>query len=140
MGTSATRLACAADISRRSPPGKAFRVSCAILGRIETRKSTRIRCLPWEVVIALDVPLLARLQRETTSGAAVLTRDETKLLSSSDGRFTACALFPFDLERAASRAEPSRERGRARTWNTGKFNRDLGRRRNQHAARAFIKK
>jgi transcriptional regulator with XRE-family HTH domain len=74
-------------------------VSRAMLGQIETGKSTPTISLLWKVATALDVPFATLLAAETTSGTAVLRREEAKLLSSSDGRFTSRALFPFDSER-----------------------------------------
>jgi transcriptional regulator with XRE-family HTH domain len=70
-----------------------------MLGQIETGKSTPTISLLWKVATALDVPFATLLAAETTSGTAVLRREEAKLLSSSDGRFTSRALFPFDSER-----------------------------------------
>ena len=70
-----------------------------MLGQIETGKSTPTISLLWKVATALDVPFATLLAAETTSGTAVLRRDEAKVLSSSDGRFTSRALFPFDSER-----------------------------------------
>src|ERR1700728_1034335 len=66
-------------------------VSRAMLGQIETGKSTPTISLLWKVATALDVPFATLLAAETTSGTAVLRREEAKLLSSSDGRFTSRA-------------------------------------------------
>jgi transcriptional regulator with XRE-family HTH domain len=74
-------------------------VSRAMLGQIETGKSTPTISLLWKVATALDIPFATLLAAESTSGTAVLRRDEAKVLSSSDGRFTSRALFPFDSER-----------------------------------------
>ena len=74
-------------------------VSRAMLGQIETGKSTPTIGLLWKVATALDVPFAYLLATNASSGTAVLRREEAKLLSSSDGRFTSRALFPFDSER-----------------------------------------
>jgi transcriptional regulator with XRE-family HTH domain len=74
-------------------------VSRAMLGQIETGKSTPTISLLWKVATALDVPFANLLAAQPTSGTAVLRRDGAKVLSSSDGRFTSRALFPFDSER-----------------------------------------
>lgn len=74
-------------------------VSRAMLGQIETGKSTPTISLLWKVATALDVPFANLLATQPTHGTAVLRREEAKLLSSSDGRFTSRALFPFDHER-----------------------------------------
>ena len=74
-------------------------VSRAMIGQIETGKSTPTISLLWKIATALDVPFATLLAAEATSGTAVLRRDEAKVLSSSDGRFTSRALFPFDNER-----------------------------------------
>jgi transcriptional regulator with XRE-family HTH domain len=74
-------------------------VSRAMLGQIETGKSTPTISLLWKVATALDVPFATLLAAEPTSGTVLLRRDEAKVLSSSDGRFTSRALFPFDSER-----------------------------------------
>jgi transcriptional regulator with XRE-family HTH domain len=74
-------------------------VSRAMLGQIETGKSTPTISLLWKVATALDVPFATLLAAEPTSGTVVLRRDDAKVLTSSDGRFTSRALFPFDSER-----------------------------------------
>lgn len=74
-------------------------VSRAMLGQIETGKSTPTISLLWKVATALEVPFANLLAAPTTPGTCVLRRDEAKVLSSSAGRFTSRALFPFDNER-----------------------------------------
>jgi transcriptional regulator with XRE-family HTH domain len=74
-------------------------VSRAMLGQIETGKSTPTINLLWKVATALDVPFANLLAAQTTQGTTVLRRDTAKVLSSSDGRFTSRALFPFENER-----------------------------------------
>jgi len=74
-------------------------VSRAMLGQIETGKSTPTISLLWKIATALDVPFANLLAAQTASGTAVLRSEEAKVLSSSDGRFSSRALFPFDGER-----------------------------------------
>jgi len=74
-------------------------VSRAMLGQIETGKSTPTISLLWKVATALDVPFANLLAVEATRGAAVLRREAARVLSSSDGRFTSRALFPSEIER-----------------------------------------
>ncbi|CAL8973082.1 helix-turn-helix domain-containing protein [Rhodoplanes serenus] len=71
-------------------------VSRAMLGQIETGKSTPTIALLWKVAIALGVPFATLLTAEKHAGALVLRRDRAKVLASSEGRFTSRALFPFD--------------------------------------------
>lgn len=70
-----------------------------MLGQIETGKSTPTISLLWKVATALDVPFANLLAAQATHGTAVLRREAAKVLSSSDGRFTSRALFPFESER-----------------------------------------
>lgn len=74
-------------------------VSRAMLGQIETGKSTPTISLLWKVATALDVPFANLLAAHATPGTAVLRREVAKVLSSNDGRFTSRALFPFENER-----------------------------------------
>jgi transcriptional regulator with XRE-family HTH domain len=74
-------------------------VSRAMLGQIETGKSTPTISLLWKVATALDIPFATLLAAEPMSGTVALRCDGAKVLSSSDGRFTSRALFPFDSER-----------------------------------------
>ena len=76
-------------------------VSRAMLGQIETGKSTPTISLLWKVATALDVPFANLLAAQAVHGTAVLRHDAAKVLSSSDGRFTSRALFPFENERRA---------------------------------------
>ena len=77
-------------------------VSRAMLGQIETGKSTPTISLLWKVATALDVPFANLLAVEATRGTAVLRREAARVLSSSDGRFTSRALFPSEIERASN--------------------------------------
>jgi transcriptional regulator with XRE-family HTH domain len=74
-------------------------VSRAMLGQIETGKSVPTISLLWKVATALGVPFATLTASEETPGTIVLRRDRSKVLGSSDGRFTSRALFPFDIER-----------------------------------------
>jgi transcriptional regulator with XRE-family HTH domain len=57
------------------------------------------RAMLWKVATALGVPFATLVATRQLRGTAVLRRDEAKILSSSDGRFTSRALFPFETER-----------------------------------------
>lgn len=74
-------------------------VSRAMLGQIETGRSTPTISLLWKVATALDVPFANLLAAQATPGTALLRREAAKVLSSSDGLFTSRALFPFENER-----------------------------------------
>lgn len=74
-------------------------VSRAMLGQIETGKSTPTIALLWKVATALGVPFATLLATRNQTGTVVLRKGQEKLLSSSCGRFTSRALFPFDEKR-----------------------------------------
>ena len=74
-------------------------VSRAMLGQIETGKSTPTIGLLWKVATALDVPFSSLLASEAASGTIVLRSEDAKVLNSKDGNFTSRALFPFSEER-----------------------------------------
>jgi transcriptional regulator with XRE-family HTH domain len=74
-------------------------VSRAMLGQVENGKSTPTIALLWKVATALGVPFATFIDVEHTGGTVVLRKNDEKVLSSSDGRFTSRALFPFDAER-----------------------------------------
>jgi transcriptional regulator with XRE-family HTH domain len=78
---------------------KASGVSRAMLGQIETGKSTPTIALLWKVATALEVPFATLIAAQDETGTVVLRKNHEKLLSSSCGRFTSRALFPFDGER-----------------------------------------
>jgi transcriptional regulator with XRE-family HTH domain len=80
-------------------PARLSGVSRAMLGQIETGKSAPTISLLWKVATALDVPFATLIAAQELRGTVVLPRDHAKVLSSSDGRFTSRALFPFDSER-----------------------------------------
>jgi transcriptional regulator with XRE-family HTH domain len=75
-------------------------VSRAMLGQIENGKSIPTISLLWKVATALGVPFATLTADAEGQGTVVLTRDSAKILSSSEGRFTSRALFPFDVERS----------------------------------------
>lgn len=74
-------------------------VSRAMLGQIETGKSAPTISLLWKIATALGVPFANLLAAQSTPGTVLLQREKSKVLSSSDGRFTSRALFPFENER-----------------------------------------
>jgi transcriptional regulator with XRE-family HTH domain len=74
-------------------------VSRAMLGQIETGKSTPTIGLLWKVATALGVPFASLIAVDDARGNLILRRASAKLLSSNQGRFTSRALFPFDSER-----------------------------------------
>lgn len=75
-------------------------VSRAMLGQIETGKSVPTISTLWKIATALGVPFAHLLAAEKIQHMAVLRRDDAKVLSSSGGRFTSRALFPYDDERS----------------------------------------
>jgi transcriptional regulator with XRE-family HTH domain len=74
-------------------------VSRGMLGQIELGRSAPTIGLLWKIATALDVTFATLTAAGTGGGTAVLRRDKAKILSSSNGRFTSRALFPFDTER-----------------------------------------
>ncbi len=74
-------------------------VSRAMLGQIETGKSAPTIVVLWKVAGALGVPLASLIASDDDHGTLVLRRGTAKVLSSSQGRYTARALFPLDAER-----------------------------------------
>jgi transcriptional regulator with XRE-family HTH domain len=74
-------------------------VSRAMLGQIETGKSTPTIGLLWKVANGLGAPFAALVASRESPGTIVLRKDKSKVLDSSEGRFRSRALFPFDDER-----------------------------------------
>jgi transcriptional regulator with XRE-family HTH domain len=74
-------------------------VSRAMLGQIETGKSTPTIGLLWKISTSLAVPFASLIAIGNSEGIIVLRREGSKLLSSNQGQFTSRALFPFDSER-----------------------------------------
>jgi transcriptional regulator with XRE-family HTH domain len=89
QGLSLERLAKVAGVSR------------AMLGQIENGKSTPTIALLWKITTALNVPFSAFIDVQDAGGTVVLRKEHGKVLSSSDGRFSSRALFPFDAEHKA---------------------------------------
>jgi len=74
-------------------------VSRAMLSQIENGKSAPTIALLWKVATALGVPFATLIATGQAAGSVVMRRDDAKILTSSDGRFTSRALFPYDSER-----------------------------------------
>ena len=74
-------------------------VSRAMLGQIETGKSTPTISLLWKVAGALEVPFATLINNKEASEVYVLKHENSKTLDSNGGRFKSRALFPFDEER-----------------------------------------
>lgn len=74
-------------------------VSRAMLGQIETGKSTPTISLLWKVATALEVPFATLINTKDSVSTVVLKLEKSKILESSDGRFSSRALFPFDEKR-----------------------------------------
>ncbi|MCX5571537.1 helix-turn-helix domain-containing protein [Kaistia sp. K-TC2] len=74
-------------------------VSRAMLSQIETGKSAPTINLLWKVATALGVPFATLMNGQEARGTTVMLRDKAKILTSSDGRFSSRALFPFSGER-----------------------------------------
>lgn len=74
-------------------------VSRAMLSQIETGKSAPTINLLWKVATALGVPFATLMNGQEARGTTVMLRDRAKILTSSDGRFSSRALFPFSGER-----------------------------------------
>jgi transcriptional regulator with XRE-family HTH domain len=74
-------------------------VSRAMLGQIESGKSTPTISLLWKVASALEVPFATLINDKAASEVFVLKHENSKTLDSNGGRFKSRALFPFDEER-----------------------------------------
>jgi transcriptional regulator with XRE-family HTH domain len=72
---------------------RASGVSRAALSQIETCKSNPTVGVLWKIAVGLGVPF-AELIGAPRSGAAVLRREDSQLLRSSDGRFESRPLTP----------------------------------------------
>jgi transcriptional regulator with XRE-family HTH domain len=86
-GLSMERLSLASGVSR------------GMLGQIELGKSVPTINVLWKIARALNVPFSALIQTPSDGGTTVLRNEDSRLLSSKDGRFTSRALFPFDQPR-----------------------------------------
>lgn len=74
-------------------------VSRAMLGQIETGKSSPTLTILAKIAAALEVSCGSLIIEDDTPSTVLLTRSASKILSSSDGRFTTRALFPYDGDR-----------------------------------------
>ncbi len=74
-------------------------VSRAMLGQIETGKSSPTISILSKIAFALDVPCGSLIAERTEAAITTVTRAKSKILSSSEGRFQTRALFPFDSDR-----------------------------------------
>lgn len=74
-------------------------VSRAMLGQIETGKSAPTISVLWKIATALDVPFASLLASQDERPVVLLPSSKSKILSSSEGRFSSRALFPFDGSR-----------------------------------------
>ena len=135
-------------------------VSRAMLGQIELGQRAPTINVLWKIARALEVTFSALISARTQSGALVLRRAESKILTSKDRSFSSRALFPFDEPRrvefyelrlvgrqrrgrrcapARHEREPRRHRGHRRDRRRGRHAPARGRRldpvRGRHAAR-----
>lgn len=74
-------------------------VSRAMLGQIETGKSSPTISILSKIALALEVPCGSLIADRTEAGFTPVPRAQAKILVSSDGRFQSRALFPFESER-----------------------------------------
>lgn len=74
-------------------------VSRAMLGQVETGKSSPTITILWKIAAALDVPCGSLIAEPRDTALQVLTHAKAKVLSASEGRFQTRALFPYESER-----------------------------------------
>lgn len=74
-------------------------VSRAMLGQIETDKSSPTLNILAKIAAALEVSCGSLIVEDEEPTTALLTRAASKTLSSSDGKFETRALFPYDGDR-----------------------------------------
>ncbi|MGZ9718919.1 helix-turn-helix domain-containing protein [Rhizobium miluonense] len=74
-------------------------VSRAMLGQIETGKSSPTVAILWKIATALDVSCGSLIAEPHETALQVLTHAKAKVLSASEGRFQTRALFPYESER-----------------------------------------
>jgi transcriptional regulator with XRE-family HTH domain len=74
-------------------------VSRAMLGQVETGKSSPTIAILWKIAAALDVPCGSLIAEPRDTVLHVLTHAKAKVLSASEGRFQTRALFPYESER-----------------------------------------
>lgn len=75
-------------------------VSRAMLGQIETGKSSPTLSILAKIAAALDVTCGSLIIEAEEPATVLLTRSTSKVLSSSDGKFETRALFPYDGDRS----------------------------------------
>ena len=74
-------------------------VSRAMLGQIETGKSSPTIAILWKIAAALDVSCGSLIGEPHETTLRILTHANAKVLSASEGRFQTRALFPYESER-----------------------------------------
>jgi transcriptional regulator with XRE-family HTH domain len=74
-------------------------VSRAMLGQIETGRSSPTLSILSKIAAALEVPCASLIVEENDDSTVVLTRSSSKILHGSDGKFQTRALFPFEGQR-----------------------------------------
>lgn len=74
-------------------------VSRAMLGQIETGKSSPTISILSKIALALDIPCGALIAERDEPSIVAISRAKSKILSSSEGKFRTRALFPFENAR-----------------------------------------
>jgi transcriptional regulator with XRE-family HTH domain len=74
-------------------------VSRAMLGQIETGKSSPTLSILSKIAAALEIPCSALIAEREETSIVTIPRSKSKVLFSSEGRFQSRALFPFEGER-----------------------------------------
>ena len=74
-------------------------VSRAMLGQIETGKSSPTLSILSKIALALGIPCAALIAERGDTSIITVPRARSKILASSEGRFRTRALFPFEGER-----------------------------------------
>jgi transcriptional regulator with XRE-family HTH domain len=74
-------------------------VSRAMLSQIELGQSAPTINVAWKICSALGVPFSALVTSKGEATVSVLRAEQSKVLSSRDGRFSSRALFPYDASR-----------------------------------------
>jgi transcriptional regulator with XRE-family HTH domain len=74
-------------------------VSRAMLSQIELGHSAPTINVVWKICSALGLPFSALISTKGEATVSVLRADQSKVLTSRDGRFSSRALFPFDAPR-----------------------------------------
>ncbi|PDT04228.1 transcriptional regulator [Rhizobium chutanense] len=74
-------------------------VSRAMLGQIETGKSSPTLSILSKIALALGIPCAALIAERSETAIVTVPRARSKILASSEGRFRTRALFPFEGER-----------------------------------------